>query len=102
MKIDAGIIQDLYHYSLSMQGDSNSAFPCETLCERLAASNNCRRKLEQLDPKYWQEWDDVIPRTDRITSVDDLVHCGQAVQSKVEQLAKKHGVDPRSGESFNA
>ena len=102
MKIDAAVIQDLYHYALAMQGNSDSAFPCETLLERLDASRSVQRTLERLDPEDWQEWDDVIPRTDRLTSVDDLVHCGQAVQSKVEQWAKKHGVDPRSGESFNA
>ena len=101
MKIDAAVIQDLYHYALAMQGNSDSAFPCETLLERLDASRSVQRTLERLDPEYWQEWDDVIPRTDRITSVDDLVNCGKSVQARAEQWCKRHGVNPSSGERIN-
>ena len=100
-KLDGASLQDLYHYALAMQGNGDSTFPCETLVQRLEVTRNANHLIDNLDSSHWQEWDEVMPRADRMTSTDDLVRVGKELQAKCNKWAVAHGIDPHTGRSID-
>lgn len=97
-KMDQWIAQDLYHYALAMQGNGNSTFPSTTLVERLDASRSAQDKIHRFGSALWQQWDEVMPRTDSMRSTEDLSRVGAAIQAKVEAWAQANNIDANAGE----
>lgn len=104
-KVDAGFVQDAWHYALAMQCDTNSTFPCETLTERLDAARAIRDAIDRLsmgENGCLYEWDKVRPRPERMITSADLVRVGRDVQEQCEKWGRDNNIDPRSGDPPDA
>ncbi len=99
MKINGAILQDLYHYSLAMQG-RESGFPSHTLMARLDAAAGARRVLVELEGRVSVQWDRFI-KGDYESEVE-LDDNGRELNQHVCKVAEGMGIDPNSGYKIKA
>jgi hypothetical protein len=102
-KVDAGFIQDIWHYGKAMQGDRASTFDCITIVDRMEAAQSAQSAIDRLnwyDPPV--EWDELRPRIRNFETLDELSAAGRVLVDKCEAWGKANNIDPRTGEKPEA
>ena len=100
-QIDAGFIQDQWHYAMAMQGDDSSTFNHRSLLARLDAAQSALEQIKNLGmipDAQMEEWDNVAPCPETMCSVTDLNRAGWRLQHLAEQYAEKMGIEAWSGD----
>lgn len=94
--LDFGILQDLWHYAKAITGSPDSAFPSETLKQRLAAVEDwhycvtCRL----IEPP--EELGLEVPGD--FKTEKELADFGSRMVEAVRKLAEARGIDARTGD----
>ena len=102
MKLDNGSVQDLYHYALAMQGSDESAFPCETLKNKLAACESAALILSNIEGDLENSFfDGVSPDADRFNSDRDLHIASEQLLNRVVEWRNSTGSRPDRQQQSN-
>lgn len=96
MKLDNGIIQDIYHHALAMMGEKNG-MDAVTLRQRLDSADRIRERLSELEG-HEQYFFASISMPSSYEDEQTMVIDGNAIRSKITEWAALKGVDAFSGE----
>ena len=99
-KVDAGFVQDQWHYAMAMQRSGESTFACDTILQRLEAARSAQRAIDALRIEHGNpaDWDNVRPRVSLYETMEDFVNGGKLLQFQCEKWGRENNIDPRTGE----
>lgn len=94
--LNAGQIQDLYHYSLAIMGSANG-LDANTLKKRVECGESAYRLISGLENDAF-ELEAVIPNPDRWSNESDMIQAGKALNERIKEIAMMCLICPRTGE----
>jgi hypothetical protein len=99
MKLNCGTIQDLYHYSLAMIGETNG-MDASGLRSRLDCAESAYGMVANIDGEFEAAFfqNESALRSD-YESEKDLILAGCQLRDRVSEWAALHGIDPNKGEA---
>lgn len=98
--MNAGLIQDLYHYSLAILGEPNG-LDANTLIRRLEKGQSAYDALTTLENiDVANRFSQVIPYPEKWTTELEMKAAGQVLKDAVQEYALFCMVEPYSGEEI--